>query len=856
VAPAAVLVSALAAWGGSVQADEGIAYHDLRDRAISAWQEVDTFTFAGQVGDVVLIRVNRTAGELNPLVRLYRPDGSLLAEAGPLWSAYDRTEILDQALPQGGSYRLCVADDDGLQWGDYAVTLECVNRPTGAETAAYDDVRSDTLTAVPEIKLYRFSGLAGDRVILRANRTAGELNPHLRLYRPDGSLQATADPMWSAYERTELFDQGLTQNGTYTVCVIDDDGFQLGELAFTLQCVNRPVGAEDMVYHGLVSATISAVPEMELYRFSGQIGDRVVLRVNRSSGELNPHLRLYRPDGGLVAEAGPVWPGNDRTELFDQSLLQTGQYTVYVSDDDGSQLGEFALTVECVNRPLGAKAVVYDDLLEDTLETAPRFRLYRFEGQIGDRAIFRVNRTSGEVNPCVRVYRPDGSLLAEAGPLWPNYERAELFDLNLSQTGTHTLLVADEDGYQLGQYHVTLQCVNRPVGAVTAGYGELVSGQVADVPEMYLFRFDGAVGEQVCIRLNRTSGDLNPWVRLYRPDGSLLAEAGPLWPGYERTELYDQLLSQTGTYTLYVSDEDGYQTGSYAMMLECINDPGEVYPAAYNDLIADTVDAVPRWHVYRFAGQSGDRLIVRANRISGEVNPWIRIYRPDGSLLADAGPMWPSYDRAELYDVTLNFSGTYTLYVSDEDGYQMGEYGVTLQCVNRPIGAGTMAFGDVAAEVIDSFPRIRLHRFLATVGDRVVIQASRVSGDVVSWVRLYDPSGNVVTEGQSDGAVTICAALIPATGQQTIYLSDDDGFGLGTDTLRLLEFKCGDVNTMSGPAAINVSDITYLIAWTFRGGPPPMCLQAADVTNDGGFTVADLTYLISYLFRGGPAPAC
>ncbi|HQL24009.1 MAG TPA: AMP-binding protein, partial [candidate division Zixibacteria bacterium] len=676
---------------------------------------------------------------------------------------------------------------------------------------------------------------------------------------PEGEVLVRGHSVMRGYWNDEAGTNEALRDGwlhTGDLGRIDDDGFQLGELAFTLQCVNRPVGAEDMVYHGLVSATISAVPEMELYRFSGQIGDRVVLRVNRSSGELNPHLRLYRPDGGLVAEAGPVWPGNDRTELFDQSLLQTGQYTVYVSDDDGSQLGEFALTVECVNRPLGAKAVVYDDLLEDTLETAPRFRLYRFEGQIGDRAIFRVNRTSGEVNPCVRVYRPDGSLLAEAGPLWPNYERAELFDLNLSQTGTHTLLVADEDGYQLDQYHVTLQCVNRPVGTVTAGYDELVSGQVADVPEMYLFRFDGAVGEQVCIRLNRTSGDLNPWVRLYRPDGSLLAEAGPLWPGYERTELYDQLLSQTGTYTLYVSDEDGYQTGSYAMMLECINDPGEVYPAAYNDLIADTVDAVPRWHVYRFAGQSGDRLIVRANRISGEVNPWIRIYRPDGSLLADAGPMWPSYDRAELYDVTLNFSGTYTLYVSDEDGYQMGEYGVTLQCVNRPIGAGTMAFGDVAAEVIDSFPRIRLHRFLATVGDRVVIQASRVSGDVVSWVRLYDPSGNVVTEGQSDGAVTICAALIPATGQQTIYLSDDDGFGLGTDTLRLLEFKCGDVNTMSGPAAINVSDITYLIAWTFRGGPPPMCLQAADVTNDGGFTVADLTYLISYLFRGGPAPAC
>lgn len=61
----------------------------------------------------------------------------------------------------------------------------------------------------------------------------------------------------------------------------------------------------------------------------------------------------------------------------------------------------------------------------------------------------------------------------------------------------------------------------------------------------------------------------------------------------------------------------------------------------------------------------------------------------------------------------------------------------------------------------------------------------------------------------------------------------------------------GDVNA-SGD--INVSDLTYLIAYLFRGGPPPVCLAEGDVTGDLEVKISDLTYLIAYLFRGGPPP--
>ncbi|MBU8933727.1 MAG: hypothetical protein KOO62_06935, partial [candidate division Zixibacteria bacterium] len=54
---------------------------------------------------------------------------------------------------------------------------------------------------------------------------------------------------------------------------------------------------------------------------------------------------------------------------------------------------------------------------------------------------------------------------------------------------------------------------------------------------------------------------------------------------------------------------------------------------------------------------------------------------------------------------------------------------------------------------------------------------------------------------------------------------------------------------------INIADLTYLVAYLFTGGPPPPCMEEADVNGDGEINIADLTHLVAYLFTGGPPPA-
>jgi len=53
---------------------------------------------------------------------------------------------------------------------------------------------------------------------------------------------------------------------------------------------------------------------------------------------------------------------------------------------------------------------------------------------------------------------------------------------------------------------------------------------------------------------------------------------------------------------------------------------------------------------------------------------------------------------------------------------------------------------------------------------------------------------------------------------------------------------------------INILDLTFLVDRIFRGGPPPITIQAADFNADFTVNINDLTYVIDYIFRGGPRP--
>ena len=53
---------------------------------------------------------------------------------------------------------------------------------------------------------------------------------------------------------------------------------------------------------------------------------------------------------------------------------------------------------------------------------------------------------------------------------------------------------------------------------------------------------------------------------------------------------------------------------------------------------------------------------------------------------------------------------------------------------------------------------------------------------------------------------------------------------------------------------INIQDITFLISYLYKGGPPPMLVGAGDANCTGIVNIQDITYFIYFLYKGGPPP--
>ncbi|UCD95414.1 MAG: dockerin type I repeat-containing protein [Candidatus Zixiibacteriota bacterium] len=109
----------------------------------------------------------------------------------------------------------------------------------------------------------------------------------------------------------------------------------------------------------------------------------------------------------------------------------------------------------------------------------------------------------------------------------------------------------------------------------------------------------------------------------------------------------------------------------------------------------------------------------------------------------------------------------------------------------------------------------------------------------------------------------ICVFWEPApgtTGDSCVYDStvmavlDTTIVEVNDGALTIAEvFICGDANCDGN---MNILDITYLVDYLYREGPPPLPNEAGDADGSGETNILDITNLINYLYKEGPAPIC
>ncbi|MFH1893471.1 MAG: M14 family zinc carboxypeptidase [Candidatus Zixiibacteriota bacterium] len=119
---------------------------------------------------------------------------------------------------------------------------------------------------------------------------------------------------------------------------------------------------------------------------------------------------------------------------------------------------------------------------------------------------------------------------------------------------------------------------------------------------------------------------------------------------------------------------------------------------------------------------------------------------------------------------------------------------------------------------------------------------SDLNGDLAGTGLTMTTTGIVAGTPSSAGAISF-----------TAYVEDEVGSHHQKPFTIMIEdaWICGDCD---GSAAVDIDDVTFLVAYIFAGGPAPDPMEVGDADCLNGVDIDDAVYLISYIFVGGPPP--
>ncbi len=260
-----------------------------------------------------------------------------------------------------------------------------------------------------------------------------------------------------------------------------------------------------------------------------------------------------------------------------------------------------------------------------------------------------------------------------------------------------------------------------------------------------MWSFTANVGDRVVVRVGAltSTNSFNPWLRIYDPNGVLVADSG-INNGNLPVEELALTATNTGTFTVLVSDSQNVfygGTGAYRLyfgqfpgaFVVPVGDEGGALTSGSN---YDGTIQLGDLDLWSFTANVGDRVVVRVGALTSTntFNPWLRIYGPNGVLIADSGINNGGLPVEELA-LTATNSGTFTVLVSDSQNAFYGGTGTYRLYFGQFPGAFVVPAGDEGGALTSGsnydgtiqLGDLDLWSFTANVGDRVVVRVGALT---------------------------------------------------------------------------------------------------------------------------------
>ncbi|HZR28357.1 MAG TPA: IPT/TIG domain-containing protein [Terriglobales bacterium] len=435
-----------------------------------------SLTFSGTAGQKLSFNVvNSTIGTSSSscVVTIYDPSRTSVGSGNCGTGA---TFVNSVTLASTGTYTFYIAPQGGATGSvgisvnnvsDFTATLTV---PAAGQTGPAVQVPTTGNLAPGQDASLTFSGSTGQTLSFSmANSTIGSDYYYCgaTLYDPNNNSVATG---WCGRNSNIFGTVTLASTGTYTLRLVPGTGVT-GSVSVSVNN-DQPVTAPISIGGSPVTVTTTVALQNANLPFSGTANQIITVLMSNdtfpgcSVTQAGVNVTVFNPDGTKLVSYSCLGNG----DLPRITLPQTGTYTLNLSPGAWNYTGSMTFTLDNVVdvnttiTPGGPPVTV-------TTNTVGQHANLTFTGSPNQRVA--LNLTNGTYPGCgiftsgitVKIYNPDGSILAQAGCLGTPY----FFDtMTLSQTGTYTITV-DPNPYT-GSVTLTLYSVPADVsGSITIG---------------------------------------------------------------------------------------------------------------------------------------------------------------------------------------------------------------------------------------------------------------------------------------------------------------------------------------------------------------------------------------------------
>lgn len=318
------------------------------------------FTFDAQEGDILDIEMVRSSGTLDPYLQILDSDRFLIAENDDANGTFN-SRIEDLLINRTGTYIIVATRYDGA--GSFVLSVgESGNSGLGNSTLAprrlvFNEPITDSLTENVFQRYYSFRGERDQIISITMIRNAfeGQLDAYLIL--TDADFESIIENDDSAGDsNARITDFRLPATGIYNIIAtryLQEEGTTYGEYVLTLTDEGNAFAdidesVEQVTYGTTYNGSIDDETSETFFAFWGISGERVIISMDNTGGNLDPVLELL--DANEIRMLRDDDSGFNNNARIDTTLTYTGVHIIRATRYDGvgdgtNTAGDFRMTL-------------------------------------------------------------------------------------------------------------------------------------------------------------------------------------------------------------------------------------------------------------------------------------------------------------------------------------------------------------------------------------------------------------------------------------------------------------------------------------------------------------------------------